>query len=314
MQDRLIRTGDEGVTLTPSVLRTLIGSGNGDAALLYLALLRRGSGANPRSLAGELRWSRERIEAAEQALLELKLLSPAEPEPPAAEERPAYGSGDVAEKLESSAEFRSLVGQVEQRMGKKLTTVDVGALLGLYDYLGLPGNVIYQLVSHCMERTERRLGPGRRPGLREIEKTGYAWARMGIDHQEAVDAYLRRYSERQGALPAYMRVLNLPERLPSASEEKYLSAWQEMGFPPESVALAYDKTVLRCGEFRWPYCNGILKKWHAAGLHAPAEIGSESRPAKAEPAGKTAGRPRTYISEEDNSWGRKYIRHPRKEE
>ena len=196
MADRLIRPGDEGVTVTASALRTLLSSGNGDAALLYLALLRRHGGVAPRSLAGELRWDRERIERAETALQEMKLLAPEpEAEPPLPAERPAYSGTDVAEKLETSGEFRSLLAAVEQRMGKKLATPDVASLLGLCDYLGLPANVVYQLVCHCMERAEHRPG-GRRPGMRQIEREGYAWSRLGIDSQEAVDAYLRRYAQR----------------------------------------------------------------------------------------------------------------------
>ena len=76
-----------------------------------------------------------------------------------------------------------------------------------------------------------------------------------------------------------MRALGLGERAPSPSEEKYLTAWQEMGFAPEAVALAADKTILKCHELKWPYCNGILKRWHEAGLHTPEEIQSGDRPA-----------------------------------
>ena len=149
MADRLIRPGDEGVTVTASALRTLLSSGDGDAALLYLALLRRHGGTAPRALAGELRWDRERIERAEAALQEMKLLAPEpEAEPPLPAERPAYSGTDVAEKLETSGEFRSLLAAVEQRMGKKLATPDAASLLGLCDYLGLPANVVYQLVCH----------------------------------------------------------------------------------------------------------------------------------------------------------------------
>ena len=52
-----------------------------------------------------------------------------------------------------------------------------------------------------------------------------------------------------------------------------------MGFSPEAVALAYDKTVLKCHELKWPYCNGILKRWHEAGLHTIEEIRAGDRPA-----------------------------------
>ena len=280
MPNVLVHTADESVTLSAQAVRRLLERGDGDAALLYLALLRHHGTVAPRSLAGELRWERSRIEAAEEVLRALGLIAPAaETVPEPADERPDYQQGDIARLLESSAEFRGLVAEVERRLGKKLTTPDVGVLLGLTDYLGLPTDVVYLLVCHCAERVQRRYGEGRRPTLRQIEKEGYAWARMGIDTQKAAAEYLKKYTERQGALPKYMQALRLGDRPPVASEEKYLTAWQEMGFPPETVALAYDKTVLKCHELKWPYCNGILKRWHEAGLHTVEEVEKGDRPA-----------------------------------
>lgn len=304
MSSVLVQTGDEGITLTGQAAGRLLERGDGDAALLYLALLRRRGTVPPRSLAGELRWDRARIEAAEGVLRELGLIAPAAadlpPEP--AEERPDYRQADIADRLEENGEFRRLTAEVERKLGKKLTAPDVGVLLGLNDYLGLPADVIYLLVCHCMERVQRRYGPGRRPGMKQIEREGYAWARMGIDSQGAAAEYLRRYAQRQERVPQYMRVLGLGERMPSASEEKYLSAWQEMGFPPETVALAYDKTVLKCHELKWPYLNGILKRWHEAGLHTPEEAEAGDGPAGRGHQSRQNGTPA-----EDVSWMRKYI-------
>ena len=62
-----------------------------------------------------------------------------------------------------------------------------------------------------------------------------------------------------------------------------------MGFPPEAVALAYDKTVLKCHELKWPYCNGILKRWHEAGFTRPEEI-ERADQAPAEAADTVGGR------------------------
>ena len=275
----LIETGDEGVTLSGGAVKRLLEKGDGDAALLYLALLRRRGAVAPRSLAGELRWDRERIEAAEAALRQLGLVAAAEPPPEPAEEKPDYQRADVAERLERSAEFRALTDQVERKLGKRLTTPDVAVLLGLTDYLGLPADVVYLLVCHCVERVRRRSGEGRRPGMKQIEKEGYAWARLGIDTQAAAAEYLRKYAQRQDLLPRYMRALGLGDRFPSPSEEKYLLAWQEMGFPPETVAIACDKTILKCHELKWAYCNGILRRWHEAGLHTVEEIQAGDRPA-----------------------------------
>ncbi|WP_455580936.1 DnaD domain protein [Dysosmobacter sp.] len=281
MANVLIHEADESLTVTAAAARKLLERGDGDAALLYLALLRHHGTVMPRSLAGELRWDRPRIEEAEQVLGQLGLIAaPAETVPPEpADERPSYGRDDVADRLERSGEFRTLTAEVERRLGKKLTTPDIGVLLGLNDYLGLPADVIYLLVCHCAERVQRHYGPGRRPGMKQIEKEGYAWARMGIDTQAAAAEYLKKYAQRQGAMPQYMRALGLGERPPVASEEKYLSAWQEMGFPPEAVALACDKTVLKCHELKWAYCNGILKRWHEAGLHTVEQIENKDRPA-----------------------------------
>ncbi len=287
MSSVLVPTGDEGVTLTGQAVRRLLERGDGDAALLYLALLRRRGDVPPRSLAGELRWDRVRIEAAEGTLRELELIAPAADLPlEPAEERPDYRQADIAGCLEENGEFRRLTAEVERKLGRKLTVPDVGVLLGLNDYLGLPADVIYLLVCHCAERVQRRYGPGRRPGMKQIEREGYAWARRGIDSQAAAAEYLKNYARRQERVPQYMRVLGLGERIPSASEEKYLTAWQEMGFPPETVALAYDKTVLKCHELKWPYLNGILKRWHEAGLHTPEEAeAGDGRRAPDKPAG-----------------------------
>lgn len=310
MPDILLRPAEDPIALSPQAVRRLLERGDGDAALLYLALLRRREGTSPRALAGELRWDRERIEGAEAALRELGLLAPAPPAAPPepADELPVYQQEEIAETLETDGEFSRLTAEVERRLGKKLSTAGLSTLLGLYDDRGLPADVIYLLVCHCVRRAEERFGPGRRPTMNQIEKEGYLWARLGIASQEAAAEYLRRYAESRRALPAYMRALRLGDRPPAAGEEKYLIQWQEWGFGPEAAALAYDKTVLRCHEFKWPYCNGILKRWHEAGLHTVEEIErQDARPAaKPQPSGASG-------KDGGNAWMRKYIQQ-RKEE
>ena len=79
MANYLAHSGPESVTLPVTVVRMLEQKGDGDAALLYLALLRHQGTVPPRALAGELRWERERIERAEESLRELRLLAAEEP-------------------------------------------------------------------------------------------------------------------------------------------------------------------------------------------------------------------------------------------
>lgn len=305
MPDILLRPAEESIAISPQAAARLLDRGDGDAALLYLALLRRREGTSPRSLAGELRWDRGRIEAAETVLRELGLLAGAPPPPAPADEPPVYQQEEIAETLEGDPEFSRLTAEVERRLGKKLSTSGLSTLLGLYDDRGLPADVIYLLVCHCVQKAEERFGPGRRPTMNQIEKEGYLWARLGIDSQEAAAAYLRRYAESRRALPGFMRALRLGDRPPAASEEKFLLQWQQWGFGPEAAALAYDKTVLRCHEFKWSYCNGILRRWHEAGVHTAEEIErQDARPPAASGKGAAPG---------GNAWMRKYIEQ-RKEE
>lgn len=280
MASCILPAQDESVALSAQATRRLIERGNGDAALLYIALLRHRGQTLPRALAGELRWEKERIETAEAALVEMKLLTQPQPQvpPEPAQERPQYQSDEIAQRLRQEGEFPTLVHAVEQILGKRLATPDVGALLGLYDYLGLPGDVVYLLVSHCTQRVIQRYGQGRRPGMKQIEKEGYLWAKLGIDTQEAAAAYLVSYAKRQEAQPQLMKALGLGDRKPSPSEEKYLHAWQEMGFGADLVAVAYDRTIMRCHELKWPYLNGILKRWHQEGKHTLEAI-VEDKPA-----------------------------------
>ncbi|QNL44213.1 DnaD domain protein [Oscillibacter hominis] len=270
--------GDESVLVSGPVLRRLIGSGSGDAALLYLCLLRRRGEISTEQAGRELKWDRMRLQTAEDELRAMNLLGAGEQREAAPSPPPAYEREDVLNCLEHSEEFRCLTAEVERKLGKKLSTPDLGTLLGLYDYLGLPADVIYLLVCHCMERSAARYGPGRRPSLRRIEQEGYAWAARGIDTQERAAAYLKQYALRQGMLPRYMEALQLGDRPPAPSEEKYLAAWADMGFSPEAVALAYDRTMLRCHKLKMNYLDGILKKWDEKGLHTVDEIQSGDGP------------------------------------
>ncbi len=190
---------------------------------------------------------------------------------------PEYSRADMLRALEGK-EFASLTAAVEEKLGKKLTTPDLSILLGLYDFVGLPQDVIYLLVNFCGERVSARYGPGRKPTLRQIEKEGYLWSRLGLFDQESASAYIKKYHRRQEAVPRLMALLRLGDRSPSPSEEKYLLSWSGMGFEDAALELAYDKTVLHCKELRWPYMNKILLSWHQKGLHTLREVQGDSPP------------------------------------
>lgn len=274
MAGYILREDQPNIVLPAQQADRLIGRGDGDAALLYLCLLRANRGVTAQELQRRLKWSQLRLHAAETALQELGLIDrPPEQKPPEpAQERPVYTADDLTDLLTGDAGFRMLVPQTEEKLGKRLKTADLQILAGLYDDLGLPADVIYLLVCHCVARSEERYGPGRRPTLRQIEKEGYHWAQRGLFDQESASRYLRDWNVRRSAMSRYMQVLGLGDRRPVESEERYITDWMDKGFPPETVALAYDKTVFYKKELNWRYLNGILRRWHENGWHTEEEV------------------------------------------
>ena len=280
----------ENITLSAAVTRRLIDGGDGDAALLYLCLLKNRGSASPETLRAELKWDEARRSRAKAALARMGLVSAPKPKklplpspvPAPSAERPAYSREDVARKLEQDASFSALLREVERKLGP-LSTPSVGKLLGLYEDLGLPADVLFLLVNHCSARHAAQYGAGRLPTMRRIEQEGYVWARGRhpfLDQRKRLPQRSPRARAEVPRLHGSPSARRTQKQFPS--EEKYLAAWVDMGFPAETVALAYDKTVLRCHEFKWAYCNGILKRWHEKGLHTPAETAAENAAPKKE--------------------------------
>ncbi len=280
-------TQEENVVLGAAAVRRLIDGRDGNAALLYLCLQTETPNAD--ALRARLGWSEAEFDAAARALRGMGLVRlpersapPKDPVPPETA-LPDYSREDIMGTLERDGSFAAVLHEYERKLGK-LSDPSVRKLLGLYDYLGLPADVLLLLLNHCAEREAERFGADKPPTMRQIEKTGYDWARRELFSHEAADAYLRRERERRSRYGAYMKVLGLGERAPVSGEEKYLGNWLDWGFPPETVALAHDKTVLNCHEFKWAYCNGILKRWHEKGLHTPDEARSETDSRRRKPA------------------------------
>lgn len=294
-------TEEENIVLSAPVLRRLTGTKNADACLLYLCLKQNGDAMDEEKLRESLSWEKLRFDAAKAALARAELIRLPEKEagkeaPLPAEQPPQYTQEDVMRRMEGDEAFAQLLREVERRLGP-LSTASLKILLELNEYLGLPCDVIYLLVNDRIACKEERFGAGRRPTMREIEKEGYAWARRELFSVQAVDEYLKKEQRRRRLYPDYMAALQMPARTPSPGEEKYIKSWLEMGFPPETVAIAYDKTVLKCHEFKWPYCNGILKKWHEKDLHTPQEAQSETAATGQAAEKKTPGK---------NAWMKQY--------
>ena len=127
---------NEILSMSAQAARLLVESGDGDGALLYLALLERGG--DPAQAAAALRWGEERLAPAWARLSALGLAQPRDSVPaPAPREDsrpPEYGRAEIAAAMEREPGFRGLCRELEGLLGRVLSDSDLRCLYTMYDY------------------------------------------------------------------------------------------------------------------------------------------------------------------------------------
>jgi len=275
----------EPIALSPETVDRLLSRGSGDAALLYLYLLRTGGEYSSKAAQEALGWNAAQVMSAFAHLCELGLAQddtpPERKNAPQPDSCPAYTTEDISAELSADgSDFKALLGEVEHLLGKKCSVTDLRILLELYDHLAMPAEVLILLTARQIEETEAKYGPGRRPRMGEIKASAYRWKKSGIDTLESAESYLKQqdyFKSREGEL---LKAVGITGRAAIDGERRFLHQWTEWGFGPEAVQMAYERTLLRTGAMKWPYCNGILRRWNEKGAHTPEEIEAAERPAR----------------------------------
>ena len=231
---------DRSNSISSAIADKLISAHDGDVALLYIYMARRG-GHDLDAAARDLCRTMSEISAAAEKLQRMGLMP------------------DGAEPL-----------------GHTLSSVEMKTLFGIYDYLALPPEVIMMLINYCVARCREQSTPEhtRRPSMRSIEKEAYNWVHQEILTLDQAEEYIRRQRERRDAIGRAKAALGIHGRELTPTETKYISAWLDMGFDEDALAIGYDRTVTNTGALKWSYMNKIMQSWHEKGLHSAAEIES----------------------------------------
>lgn len=268
-------------SIPPEDARRLIAAHDGNIALLYIWQSVNGrfnaedAARDLCMTAGEVSVAKEKLDrlfssgvpaAAQDPVPDEKKVSLPETKPP------SYPPEDVRTVLDSAPDFKSVVDEAARTLGRPLSTLDISTLLAIYDHLGMPAEVMMELIHYCHEVSRERFGPSRRLSFSSIYKEAARWAEEGILSFEAAETYIADQKQLRGRIAQVASVLNLDAARLTDTPVKYIRSWVAMGFEDPAISEAYDRTFSNTGKLQWSYMDVILKKWHSAGLHSIREI------------------------------------------
>lgn len=313
---------NEILSMSAQAARRLVEAGEGDCALLYLALL---DGGDLQKAQRSLHWGEARMDGTYRRLVELGLAvqesAPAlvrKQDP--AEGLPEYSRKDVTDALVNEPEFCALYHEVERLLGRPLGDMDLQTLYTIYDGLALPVEVILMLVNHKIHVVRRqKQEEGAMPRMFEIKNEAFRWKRLGLESVEVAENYLRReqaVDQREWAILSAVGVTKY--RSAVARERTYINAWVEMGLSDELIAMAYENTVFHNGGMNWPYMNKILQSWHQAGYRTQEQVKAGDKPAGRRPAQQGGRKKEDYQPtaeriQKSNDWLDEFLKQQGKE-
>lgn len=264
------------------MLDKLIAVGDGNAALLYLYILRHGGAADDKTAARALHLSAEQYERA--AFTINQLTAPAAPvkqeQPDAA---PQYTGDELRRARVEDHKFSAVCETAEGVLGRTLTEAQLRCLLMAYDHLGLSAGAIIELLAYL----KNEKGTVR---LKDIREESYQWADMGVTSAQAAQQYLARRANEKPFSEAIYKALGTDPAQPAPKEQRVCRFALAHGFPPEAVALAAERSDKKQGRRSLDYLLGILRNWDKAGVHTVSEI-TALEPETREAVGQTTAQP-----------------------
>ena len=195
--------------------------------------------------------------------------TPAAPQPRVIADKglPAYSTDELNEILARRSELSALVDECGAIFGKILNPSEVKIIAGLLDYLGLEGEYILLLMTHCA-RIEKK-------SLRYLEKIAISLHDEGILAAADLEEHLHRKEALEGAVGRIRTMFGVRSRALTSKEKKMLENWIcVMQYDDAVLTRAYEITVDSIGEASFPYANSILERWYAAGYRTIEDVES----------------------------------------
>jgi DnaD/phage-associated family protein len=178
---------------------------------------------------------------------------------------PAYSGSELSEVLERRGELAALIDECQRVFGKIFNTKEVAVVAGLLDYLGLDGEYILLLLSHCLSMEKK--------SLRYVEKMAITLHDEGIHDARILEERLHRIEVMASATGKIRTMFGISSRALTAKEKAMLENWLcTMQYGDDVLQRAYEITVDSIGKPSLPYANTILERWYAEGYRTIEDV------------------------------------------
>ena len=163
-----------------------------------------------------------------------------------------YKKNEINTYMKNNDGIRHMFFVSEQLLNRTLTDTERKILFGFYDYLGMPIEVIFTLLEHCISNGKSN--------MRYIEKVAYSWADKEINTLAKASKHVKEVNELASMYHKYKKMFRITGRELSPAEEAYIKAWVcELKLSDSVIEAAYEKAIANTGKVSFGYMDAILK-------------------------------------------------------
>ncbi len=169
----------------------------------------------------------------------------------------SYTKSDINTYMKNNDGIRHMFLISEQLLNRPLTDTERKILFSFYDYLGMPVEVIFTLLEHCISCGKTN--------MRYIEKVAYTWADKGINTLSKASVVVKEENEFTALTKKYKSMFKITGRELTNTEEDFIRSWvYELKAKDEQIEAAYEAAVANTGKITFKYMDAVIKNNNAA--------------------------------------------------
>ncbi len=178
-------------------------------------------------------------------------------------DKPKYTNVDVTQNVRADTQLQMLMQAAEQVLGKMLTASAAETLYGIYDWLGMPVEVILKLLEYCVGINKKSIS--------YIEKVAITWHKQGILTLQDAQEYIDNENAKRSYIYRAKQIFGIENRNLTSKEDEFIRRWMSMDVNESLLAFAFDYTVDNTGKLALAYMDKVLCAWIQAGIKTPQQ-------------------------------------------